>query len=586
VFGTTVKKVAARSSIVLCVVAGFFLLVSAQTLQDYRTQVGRLIRDYHWKEALELAMTALDHYPRDPQLLVAAAALAMQAGQADQGERLIESAVSVTVSDPDLLGIMAELKLSRGSLAGASHLFERALLLAPKDPRLHYRFSRLLFTKGDEVEALDHAAAAVRLDPERADYRRFYASMLEQAGRTEEAYEQLRLARMWSPGDARILLRLSDSVKKRGRLEEALEYLEMASTIDPENPLYQRELEGVYHALGAVVQAEEARLRGVSLEEAFRIYSEAVLYLSRGEEDEATAILEPVVSEHPEFITGAILLADLYRKLGKKQKALALYQSVLERDPARARIREETAWLHADQGELETALEILEGIDPESVNLALLEGYRRLVDSDWAGAMNQFKVAEKRYPLNSRILEQISLCLHSMGRPSEALAYLEKAHRVEPDNGKIDGAARLVRFEYGLELEKKGRWNEALAVFQRLKEEDDEEADYFFHEAYCHQNLWDYGHAVELYRKGLRLDPQAEWVRINLATCLYALSRYDEAAEQWKKLVEASPDPEYVYNFGLARIRQWRLQEGWKLVAEAAEAGFEPAQELQRARNR
>jgi tetratricopeptide (TPR) repeat protein len=394
------------------------------------------------------------------------------------------------------------------------------------------------------------------------------------------------LARLHFPSDARLLLRLSDTVQRRGQYAQSLEYLEMAAAIDPENPLYLQELGKVYDTLGALEQAKGARSRASRLEQAFQTYAEAVGLVSRGEDEEAAALLESVIHENPEFITGCVLLADLYRRAGKNERALSIYQSVLRRDPSRARVKEETAWLYVDKGEVEAALEILKETDPEDVNHALVEGYQKLIEADWEGAMTEFKKAEMRYPLNPRILQQISLCLNSMGRPDEALAYLEKAHAIQPENNEIDSTARLVRFEYGLNLEKEGRWSEALAIFRRLRDEDNESADYFFHEAYCRQHLWDYPQAIELYKQGLRLDPQAAWVRINLATCLYALSLYDEAAEQWELLVEASTNPEYAYNLGLARIRQWRLNEGWDLIAQAADAGFEPARQLQRARQR
>jgi tetratricopeptide (TPR) repeat protein len=373
---------------------------------------------------------------------------------------------------------------------------------------------------------------------------------------------------------------------RRGLTSQALEYLEMASAIDPENPLYPRELVEVYATLGAHEESEKARLRADRLEGAFQSYAEAIALVSEGKEEQAAAILESVVRGNPEFITGAVLLADLYRKTGLTERALELYQKVLERDPSRARAREETAWLHVDRGELETALEILEESGPGNANSALLEGYQKLVEADWEGAVIEFRKAEMQYPLNPKILQQISLCLSSMGRPREALAYLGKAHRVEPEDTAIDHTARLVRFDYGLELEKQGKWKDALAVFEALRKEEPETAVYLFHVAYCFQNLWDYERAIDFYMTGLRLDGRASWVRINLATCLYALSRYDDAAEQWEILVASSHSPEYVYHLGLARIRQWRLNEGWKLIEQAAEAGFEPAQNLLKSRHK
>jgi tetratricopeptide (TPR) repeat protein len=528
---------------------------------------------------LNFAEKALDRFPDDPELLVAAAALMLQMGRPQEGEKLVESAMRKKVNDPELLGVMAELKWSQGELTDAQYLFERALSYAPESSRLHYLLSRLLFARGD-ARALQHAKRAVELDGACTDYRRLYAAMLEQSGRSEDAYEQLREARSRSPGDARLLLRLSDTMTRNGRTSQALEYLEMAAAIDPENPLYWRELGEVYDVLGATSEGEEARSRANRLEKAFEAYAEAVGLVSQGDEEKARSILESEVRANPEFTTGAVLLADLYRKVGENEKALSLYEDLLKRNPSRARAREETAWIYVDKGELEKALEMLRDTSPEEANRALLEGYQRMVEADWEGAMVEFKRAQMRYPLNPRILQQISLCLHSLGRPKEALAYLEKAHNIEPENAEIDSTARLVRFEYGLDLEKQGEWKKALDIFSGLKQEDPEEAEYLFHEAYCLQNLWEYSQAIEIYKKGIRLDPKSAWVRINLATCLYAVSRYDEAAEQWELLVAASQNPEYIYNLGLARIRQWRLKEGWKLVGQAAEAGFRPAQVL------
>jgi tetratricopeptide (TPR) repeat protein len=167
-----------------------------------------------------------------------------------------------------------------------------------------------------------------------------------------------------------------------------------------------------------------------------------------------------------------------------------------------------------------------------------------------------------------------------MGRPREALAYLKKAHDLEPENLKVEEQAREIRFHHGLNLEAEGDWKDALAIFNRLRLEDDENTDYLFHEAYCRHKLGEYEEAVSLYKRGLRLEPGVVWARINLAACFYRLSRFDDAAKQWEYLVGESNQPEYVYNLGLARIRQWKVTEGWALVREAAESGYTLAAQL------
>ena len=548
--------------------------------------MGQLIQDYRWGEALELAEQGLDRFPNDAQLLVAVAALTVQLGRPESGAAMIESSRFQNVNDPDLLAVVAELKMSGGDLMSAVHLLERALRLQPDSARFHHRLARLRFAQGEQDLALLEAARAVELNGSREDYRRFYAAMLEQAGRPEDAYEQLRVARQHSPGDAKLLLRLGDTVRREGRLSQAMEYLEMAIELDPENPLYHDELAGLYESLGALTEAEESRTRARRLRHAFQVYVEAVGMVAKGGDAKAAADLETVVEENPEFMTGASLLADIYRKLGQHEKALTLYRTVVEKDPGRARIKEETAWVHVDRGDLETALQIFRESGEENLNEALIKGYQKMVEDDWEGAMSELRKAEARYPLHPRILQQIALCLNSLGHPEEALAYLEKAHKVEPGDLEIDRTARLVRFDYALDLEKRGRWKEALKILERLHSEAGDEADYLLHAAYCRQQLWQYDEAVSLYLKGLELAPKEAWARINLATCFYALSQFDEAAEQWEVLAAASDNPEYRYHLGLARMRQWRLTEGWALVRQAAAAGFRPAQVLQRKRGR
>jgi tetratricopeptide (TPR) repeat protein len=180
---------------------------AGQSLVEYRKQVARLIQDYQWSDALEMASHALARYPQDPELLVAAAALMLKQGRSGEGERLLETAVSLRVSDPDLLCAMAGLKSTYGQTAAALKLLREALQRAPEQPVVHYRLSRLLFAEGEDEQALTHIARAVELDSSRSDYREFYALLLERGDKLKEAHEQLRLARHRTPFSARILRR-------------------------------------------------------------------------------------------------------------------------------------------------------------------------------------------------------------------------------------------------------------------------------------------------------------------------------------------------------------------------------------------
>ena len=67
---------------------------------------------------------------------------------------------------------------------------------------------------------------------------------------------------------------------------------------------------------GQTERAVEEAKRESDLRQAFEKYITAMSLAVNGKRVEAIGILESVVQAHPEFVTGMMLLADLYQKLG------------------------------------------------------------------------------------------------------------------------------------------------------------------------------------------------------------------------------------------------------------------------------
>jgi len=551
----------------------------AQSINEYRQQVASLMVDFRWEEALEVARTGLEQFPTDSDLLVAAGALSMKLGEFSESARFISRALEQPQVNPAILGILADLKLAGGESGAAVVLYEKALEAGNDQALLRYRLSKALLERGRENEALESSARAVELEAENPDYRRFYASLLDRNGQPDRAVQELKLARTLAPEDARILLRLSDKQRHLGHPGRALEFLEMAHGVDPENPLYPSLLAELYQELGVASEAEAAGKTAARLERAFELYMKALELVSDDRSSEAVPLLEEATAEAPEFATGTLFLAHLYRKVRQPEKALKLYNQILERNPSSSRATQELAWLYVTRGDLDSAVSILEASTHRQENLHLLEGYRKQLAEDWDGAISEFMKVEPAYPLDTAVLLQLSFCLSSVGRAEDALRYLEKAYTVSPGDKEIEDAARQVRFEHAIRMENQGRWSHALPLLERLCLEE-EKAEYLLHKAYVEQKLGRFKKAVEDYQRGLRLDPDASWARVNLAVCLDALFLYHEATEQWQYLVTQDPQPRHTYGLGLSLIRYWRLKKGWSLVRQAAAEGHQPAERL------
>ncbi len=584
-----------------------------QSVEEYTQQASQLVLLHSWTEAIEVLEAGLDQYPDQPEFLLQLGSLLVRSGRVAEGEELLQRALEEQPEDSEVLRGAGEAQLQQGRFSAAIALFREALRHSSENVEAHHRLAFSLMAQGQEQAALDHARQAVELNPLDPRTRRLYALLLETQGEAEGAQEQLRFAYRLAPRDPQLLFELSERRRLADQPFQALEYMELASEVDPENPLYHNLLSDLYAQVGQEERAREEAIREQDLRWAFQEYITAIEFAMRGQKTEAIHILEPVVQRHPEFVTGTMLLADLYQKLGQESRAFELYLQILERDPFHASARDKGAWIRVEQGLLDSALQLLEESGFQTPNYTLIAAYQRLLQEDWAEALRYFRLVEIQNPLHPGLLQLISHCLNAQGKREEALQYLAKAETLRPDDTEIELQIRDIKFRHALSLLSQKSWRAALEAFQELMKED-VQTEYLLRIAYSHQKLGELSQAAQEYRVGLESDPTATWARINFASCLYRLAQYEEAASQWELILTQSktseaynqlglsyshlgrfPEAEYVfgkavelgderpevlYNLGVSRLRAKKIAEARYLIRRAAMAGYPPARAL------
>ncbi len=593
----------------------------AETVEEYTQQASQLMRNYQWREAATLLGKGLQRHPDEPALLVGLASILTRLGHAAKGEQLLQRALIREPENPDFLRGAAQAHLHQGKLSTAIALFREALQHGSDDERLHHQLAFSLFLRGDEKGALEQSRLAIQENPIHPSYRRLYALLLDTQDRSEESYRQLRVAYRLAPRDASLLFELSENRRLAGNLAQAVEYLDLAIKLDPENPVYHREISSLYRHIGEnEIGTREAEIAD-SLRRAFQVYLKALKLAVKEAHEEAAHYLAPVVQKHPEFVTGTVLLADLYQKSGQQERALELYLQVLNRDSYQVQAREQSAWIKAQQGSLDFALKLLRESRWESANQVLIEGYREVVRENWEEALDRFRKAERLHPLDPRLLQLIAFCLNAQGKKEEALRYLGKAERIDSGNQEIRRQATEIKLEEARQLVREKRWQRALQAFTKLIREEGAEAEYLFNRGYCLQQLGDLKRAVGDYRAGLRFNPNATWARINLASSLYLAADYQGSAAEWERVLRKDntpktyfhlglsysqpariqeteqvlqkawnlgyQTPELLYNLGIVKLRRKKVDTAWYLIGRSAAAGHEPARLLlQERRNR
>ena len=612
----------------LPVVAGLFLALggipsAAQTIPEYERQAEQLRQYHRVEEAIGLLRDGLERHPGEPRLLLPLSLLLVESGRADEAAKHLQGVLSRQPLNPEAHRSLGEAYLRQGRLSDAIRHFQQSIRLRDGDERVHYRLAFLFLIQERLDLAAKHTRRAIEIAPGEPRFRLLYSMLLGIQGREEDSYEQLGIARRLAPADASILFRLSEKDRAAGRTATALESLKLASETDPENPLYHSELAQLYGRLGKEREAAEAARKARQLYRAFEDYIEALSLMGQRKTLQALPLLEPAVQRHPEFISGRLLLADAYQRLKRPQPALQLYLQTLERDPSNAKAMQEATWILAGRSDFGSALRILAEVPQAQLDQSLIEAYWKQDQQQPKAALERFRRVESRNPLNPGLLQWISYCLYTQGQKKEALRVLRKVADLRPgDTG--------VRRRIG-EIEMEGRretafrhmeaknWEAALAAFHELagdSEPGDRRASYQLHLAYCHQQLGRLRQAAQVYTSGLRSHPRADWARLNLASTLYRLSRFREAAAQWERLPGPSKtalihfqlgvcylhldrydraeaafrrslekgnrSPQLLYNLGTTLLRQFKTAEAWSLIRRSAAANYPPALALLR----
>ena len=594
----------------------------SQTVKEFQDQATELVRSYRFIEAIELLQMGTRLHPENLDLARQLGTILVQTGNASQGERLLRAALARQPHQLELLDALASAELRQGRPASAITLLQDVLWHRPDDPQAHYRLAHALFLNSEFRRALEPARRAVELTEVDAAMRRFYSLLLDIQGNRSEALQQLKAAQQLSPENASLLFQVAEKEQQAGKLEDALASLRRASELDLENPLYHSALSQLYEKLDhkelATQEAEKAR----QFTEAFEAYTTALDLAAKGQKGDAADLLEPLVQRHPEFVTGALLLANLYSKRGREQLALDLYLKVVQSYPNHVAARQEATWILAQKGDYQGALRIMGKFPEEGSTRFLLQAYGQEQAGNYAGALEAFKSAQSDNPLNPDLILWIVHCLRARGQHQEALEVLAKASKLRPGDSAVQQQARQIsierRRERAFQLFEAKQWRSALQELQALATTvgNVPDATTLFQMAYCHQQMGEPKEALSDYQAGLKLNSQASWARQNLAGILYQFGRHQEAASEWEQIPRESRAPEVwqqlgfcyahlgryeaaessfqtalnsgldspplLYHLGVTRLRRVQGADAWNLIRRSAAARYRPAEDLLR----
>ena len=188
-----------------------------------------------------------------------------------------------------------------GNYQLAANLFLQCIQIASKEAAPYYELAHIFEESKENKLSLEYAEKAITLAPENYWYRVLYAHTLQTNGNTDEAIKQYEILLEKHGGDIDLYFDLAGMQLYSGKYKEALESFNLLE-------------------------------KQVGITEEISVQKEKI-YIKIGDVDKAAHEIQKLIDAFPDELRYQVLLADLYLANELTEKAFAVYQSILEKDP-------------------------------------------------------------------------------------------------------------------------------------------------------------------------------------------------------------------------------------------------------------
>ena len=258
--------------------------------------------------------------------------------------------------------------------------------------------------------------------------------------------------------------------------------------------------------------------------------------MSYGPEDAEKVVREALVLE-PNNIDALTMLAQVLNSQKKSMEAIEIYERVLEANPENDSLRLHLSVLLASTGDLDRAEDVLKPTADDDMRAS---GYYYI--GVLAASMDKLKIAKKALKESIKInpsldasYQHLGIIEQKGGHFRKAEQYYLKALEINHANiGVIENLSQLY-----MDNDKPGK---AIEMEQALSSMEPNNADPFRKIGLIHMNLQQYEQAADQFRKVLERTPDDMEFRYYLAVALDELQLYEEALEQHLYLNQLDPN--------------------------------------------
>ena len=365
-----------------------------------------------------------------------------------------------------------------------------------------------------QEEAIKILGRSLVIDPKVPETRRFLGAIHLENGRPGHARAMWSVAVEARPDYLAALAGLAALDRSEGSAGARDRYARLVE-LDPADLDMRRAYGEVLAEAGqlAQAQAELNKVLEASPDDLRARRALALVLASRRAGPELVADLEEVVRLQPDSVDARMDLGAAYLGVGRHSQAEAVYDEVLRRRPRAAAALKLCGDLARARGDLRKASSLygkLRWIAPNDPRPAFLLGTTFYEAGNLNAAERWFTEASKYPGMLGEAYGNLGVIALRRGQPKEAQWFLSRAAKRRPQRA-------LVRYNYALALYSNNRPEDALNQLHAAQglEPNDSVTQFFTGVVALRVGLL--SEAERCFREALRLDPQNEDARHNLA---------------------------------------------------------------------
>lgn len=455
--------------------------------------------------------------------------------------------------------------------------YEKALVCDPSALYIRHKLPLLHLKKGDTSRAIELLEDNIQGDPQDTASRKLLAGLLAQQKELEQASEQYEEILSYDPHNERVLLRLGVLLEQSGKPKKARRTLKRLVALNPQNyfgylalarmsdsPAEAREYylqalklnwstELAYEVAQFHIEQESynqaiALLREIldqddSAEQARLLIVQSLLGSDR--EDEAIVELSLIPRYRNSPVQLSLALGKLYVRLDNYDQAIAHLNAVLKaHNDSSARYL--LGVLYSEQNRLAESLEVLEGIEADQVEFEDAVSLRSRILHQQEKAAQALEMLNEYISLPSTRRPLFYVMAASLYRDSEqmelASAVLASGYANYPDNERL-------LFEYGLQLERTDRLDEAIGVMEQLLIINPDHAEALNFVGYSWADTDRYlDRALVYIQRAMELKPGNGYIQDSLGWVHFKLGNLDRARDELLAALKLLPDDPYLHD--------------------------------------